>query len=163
MIDLESGTAGVGAHSNVVAVSSRLHLLFIRHFHSHCELSRFRVHFIFPIQAMFPTKDAYDVMVEQSSAGSRWANFITSQTQLHMLSFEAQGMIHRVSPTPLLFVIPGNDVLVSTKSQMDAFNKAREPKQLHYLEGCGHFDVYLGDFFCNNIKVQLEFLERHVK
>ncbi|KAK6207700.1 hypothetical protein QIS74_12781 [Colletotrichum tabaci] len=113
--------------------------------------------------AMFPTKDAYDVMVEQSNAGSRWENFITSQTQLHMLSFEAQGMIHRVSPTPLLFVIPGNDVLVSTKSQLDAFNKAREPKQLHYLEGCGHFDVYLGDFFCDNIKVQLEFLERYVK
>jgi fermentation-respiration switch protein FrsA (DUF1100 family) len=58
-----------------------------------------------------------------------------------MLSFEARAMIHTISPTPLLFVIPGNDILVSTSSQMDAFNKTREPKQLHYLEGCGHSDI----------------------
>ncbi|KAH6695699.1 alpha/beta superfamily hydrolase [Plectosphaerella plurivora] len=113
--------------------------------------------------AMFPTKDAYDVLVEQFKAGSRWENYITNQTQLHMLSFEAQGMIHRVSPTPLLFVVPGNDVLVSTASQMDAYSKAREPKQLHYIEDCGHFDIYLNDFFRNNIAAQLQFLEKYVK
>uniref|UniRef100_A0A0D2YG25 Uncharacterized protein n=1 Tax=Fusarium oxysporum (strain Fo5176) TaxID=660025 RepID=A0A0D2YG25_FUSOF len=61
--------------------------------------------------AMFPTKDAYDLMSLQKTCGSRWENHITSQTQLHMLSFEGQSMIHRVSPTPLLFVVPGNDVL----------------------------------------------------
>ncbi|KAJ3454834.1 hypothetical protein MRS44_013434 [Fusarium solani] len=113
--------------------------------------------------AMFPTKDAYDILIEQGNCGSQWENYITSQTQLHMLSFEAQAMIHRISPTPLLFVIPGNDVLVSTSSQMDAFNKAREPKQLHYLKECGHFDIYLGDYFRDNIKAQIQFLERYVK
>ncbi|UPK96810.1 hypothetical protein LCI18_007745 [Fusarium solani-melongenae] len=113
--------------------------------------------------AMFPTKDAYNILIEQEKSGSRWENSVTSQTQLHMLSFEAQAMIHRISPTPLLFVIPGNDILVSTSSQMDAFNKAREPKRLHYLEGCGHFDIYLGDYFKDNIKAQIQFLERYIK
>ncbi|KAF5253227.1 hypothetical protein FANTH_1823 [Fusarium anthophilum] len=113
--------------------------------------------------AMFPTKDAYDILTLQKTCGSRWENYITSQTQLHMLSFEAQSMIHRVSPTPLLFVVPGNDVLVRTASQMDAFNKAREPKQLLYLDGCGHFDLYTGDYFEQNIKVQIKFLDRYVK
>ncbi|EXA51264.1 hypothetical protein FOQG_10825 [Fusarium oxysporum f. sp. raphani 54005] len=113
--------------------------------------------------AMFPTKDAYDLMSLQKTCGSRWENYITSQTQLHMLSFEGQSMIHRVSPTPLLFVVPGNDVLVRTASQMDAFNKAREPKQLLYLDGCGHFDLYTGDYFKENIKVQIDFLDRYVK
>ncbi|CEI61472.1 hypothetical protein FVEN_g9436 [Fusarium venenatum] len=113
--------------------------------------------------AMFPTKDAYDIMSLQKTCGSRWENYITSQTQLHMLSFEGQSMIHRVSPTPLLFVVPGNDVLVSTASQMDAFNKAREPKELLYLDGCGHFDLYRGDYFEKNIKMQTEFLDRYVK
>ncbi|KAH7026754.1 alpha/beta superfamily hydrolase [Macrophomina phaseolina] len=113
--------------------------------------------------AMFPTKDAYDIMTLQQTCGSRWDNYITSQTQLHMLSFEGQSMIHRISPTPLLFVIPGNDVLVSTASQMDAFKKAREPKHLHYLEGCGHFDLYRGDYFEENIKAQIKFLKQYVK
>ncbi|KAF5603997.1 alpha beta superfamily hydrolase [Fusarium pseudocircinatum] len=113
--------------------------------------------------AMVPTKDAYDIMSLQKTCGSRWENYIASQTQLHMLSFEGQSMIHRVSPTPLLFIVPGNDVLVRTTSQMDAFNKAREPKQLLYLEGCGHFGLYTGDYFEENIKVQIDFLERYVK
>lgn len=72
-------------------------------------------------------------------------------------------MIHRVSPTPLLFVVPGNDVLVQTASQMDAFNKAREPKQLLSPDGCGHFDLYTGDYFKQNIKVQIDFLDHYVK
>ncbi|KAF5721534.1 alpha beta hydrolase superfamily hydrolase [Fusarium globosum] len=113
--------------------------------------------------AMFPTKDAYDVINLQNDCGSRWGNFITSQTQLHMLLFEGQAMIHRISPTPLLFVVPGNDVLVKTEYQMDAFNKASEPKQLLYLDGCGHFDLYVGGYFKQNIKAQIEFLDRHVK
>ncbi|KIL85459.1 hypothetical protein FAVG1_11417 [Fusarium avenaceum] len=113
--------------------------------------------------AMFPTKDAYDTLSLQKTCGSRWENYITSQTQLHMLSFEGQSMIHRVSPTPLLFVVPGNDVLVTTASQMNAFDKAREPKELLYLDGCGHFDLYRGDYFEKNIKVQIDFLDRYVK
>ncbi|CAN9250556.1 unnamed protein product [Alternaria alternata] len=113
--------------------------------------------------AMFPTKDAYDILQEQKNCGSRWENFVTTQTQLHMLTFEGQAIIHRISPTPLLFVVPGNDVLVSTDSQMSAFEKAREPKQLHYLEGCGHFDLYLGDHFKKNIQAQITFLDTYVK
>jgi fermentation-respiration switch protein FrsA (DUF1100 family) len=117
----------------------------------------------FKTTAMFPTQDAYDILVRQKDCGSRWENMVTTQTQLHMLTFEGQAMIHRISPTPLLFVVPGNDVLVSTASQMYAFENARKPKQLHYLEGCGHFDLYVGDHFRKNIKGQLEFLEKYVK
>ena len=112
---------------------------------------------------MFPTKDASDILIEQENCGSQWENYITPQTQLHMLSFEAQAMFHRISPTPLLLVIPGNDVLVITSSEMDAFNKAQESRQLHYLKECGHFDMYLGDYFQDNIKAQIQFLERYVK
>jgi fermentation-respiration switch protein FrsA (DUF1100 family) len=80
-----------------------------------------------------------------------------------MLSFKGQSIIHRVSPTLLLFIIPGNDVLVLIASQIDAFHKARKPKELLYLDGCGHFDLYRGDYFKRNIKVQIEFLDRYAK
>ncbi len=94
--------------------------------------------------------------------GVKWENYLTEQTQLHMLLFEAQAVIHRVSPTPLLMVIPGSDVTVKTASQLAAFEKAKEPKEMLYLEGAGHFDVYTGHHFEQNIAAQIEFLKKHV-
>lgn len=113
-------------------------------------------------KVMFPGVYEYDETQEQRKSGGQWENYVTSQTQLHMLEFEAQAMIHRVSPTPLLMVVPGKDVLVTTSSQLAAFGKAREPKQLVYLDDAGHFEIYTGDAFDRNIKAQLEFLSRHV-
>ena len=113
-------------------------------------------------KVMFPGVGAYEEMVRSSTYNTRWENYITAQTQLHMLEFEGQAMVHRISPTPLLMVIPGNDILVTTASQLATFEKAREPKQMHYLNGAGHFDVYAGKVFEENIKAQLEFLKTHV-
>lgn len=70
---------------------------------------------------------------------------MTEQTQLHMLRFEPQAFMHRIAPTPFLMVIPGDDVTVKTSSQVEAFGKAREPKQMLFLEGAGHFDIYQGE------------------
>lgn len=113
-------------------------------------------------KVMFPGVHAYEQMQGISNCGARWDNYVTTQTQLHMLEFEGQAMIHRISPTPLLMVIPGNDILVTTASQLATFTKAREPKQLLYLDGAGHFDIYTGEWFKKNITVQLEFLKTHV-
>lgn len=113
-------------------------------------------------KVMFPGADAYEEIQEIRKTGGQWDNYVTSQTQLHMLEFEAQAMIHRISPTPFLMVVPGNDVLVTTSSQLVAFGKAQQPKQLVYLDGIGHFDLYTGDAFERNIEAQLEFLRHHL-
>lgn len=108
--------------------------------------------------AMFPGVHAYEQVRGSYDCGGRWENSITIQTQLYMLAFEGQGMVHRISPTPLFMVIPGNDTLVTMVSQMATYEKAREPKQLLYLDGAGHFDIYTGNCFEQNIKGQIEFL-----
>ena len=109
---------------------------------------------------MFPDLHAYESMKGIPELGTRWENYVTEQTQLHMLLFEGHTVIHRISPTPLLMVIPGNDVTVKTASQLMAYEKAREPKEMLYLEGCGHFDIYSGSAFEQNIRVQIDFLKR---
>ncbi|KAJ5645765.1 hypothetical protein N7490_002137 [Penicillium lividum] len=91
--------------------------------------------------AMFPGVHAY----EQE-------NSVTVQTQLNILAFKGQGIVHRISPTPLLMVVPGNDILVTTASQMATYEKARDPKQLLYIDGAGHFDIYTRDYFEQNIQ-----------
>jgi poly-beta-hydroxyalkanoate depolymerase len=43
--------------------------------------------------------------------------------------------------------------------QLDAFEQATEPKQIHIVKGQGHFGIYYGDGFKENIQVQLDWLK----
>lgn len=94
---------------------------------------------------LFPDLHAYESYSQIPDCGGKWENYVTEQTQLHMLRFESQAFMHRIAPTPFLMVIPGDDVTVKTSSQVEAFGKAREPKQMLFLEGAGHFDIYQGE------------------
>lgn len=67
--------------------------------------------------------------------------------------------IHRISPTPLLMTVGVNDVLTPTDLAIEAYSRAREPKQLHILPG-GHFGGYSGPNFEKNAGTQTEFLKR---
>jgi hypothetical protein len=67
--------------------------------------------------------------------------------------------IHRISPTPLLMTVANNDVLTPTDLAIEAFSRAREPKELQILPG-GHFEAYSGRNFEQNAGRQLEFLKK---
>ncbi|KPI36677.1 putative 31.7 kDa protein in traX-finO intergenic region [Cyphellophora attinorum] len=54
-----------------------------------------------------------------------------------------------------------NDTLTPTDLALEAYSRAREPKQLHILPG-GHFDGYTGKNFDKNTSVQIEFLREHL-
>lgn len=113
-------------------------------------------------RVLFPDLHAYESYSQIFDYDGKWENYVTEQTLLHMLLFESQAYMHRIAPTPFLMVIPGNDVTVKTSSQLEAFDKAREPKQMLFLEGAGHFDIYQDECFERNIATQIEFLKRHV-
>lgn len=89
-----------------------------------------------------------------------WSPNITPQTLLNLLAFEPQDFIHRISPTPLLLVVASKDHTASTPSQLKAYASAYEPKELAILHNAGHFDLYYGPSFEENIKVQLDFLSK---
>ena len=57
--------------------------------------------------------------------------------------------------------IAQNDVLTPTDIALEAYTRAREPKQLHMLPG-GHFDGYTGPNFEKNAGTQAEFLKKHL-
>lgn len=108
---------------------------------------------------MFPDVQAYDELTPMKDLHN-WDNSVTAVTQLHMALSEPQAVIHRISPTPLLMVIPENDITVKASSQLAAFERAEEPKEVALIEGAGHFDIYSGQFFEENISAQLAFLKR---
>jgi fermentation-respiration switch protein FrsA (DUF1100 family) len=48
--------------------------------------------------------------------------------------------IETISPRPLLFIT--GDQAHSKEFSEDAFQRAAEPKELHYVPGAGHVDLY---------------------
>lgn len=108
---------------------------------------------------LFPDIQAYDFLNGLNDE-ENWTNNITTQTSVHLALSEPQAVIHRISPTPLLMVVPEKDLTIPTTSQIAAFEKAREPKEMVMIKKAGHFDLYSGQPFEENIAAQLAFLQR---
>ena len=68
--------------------------------------------------------------------------------------------IETISPRPMLFIT--GDQAHSKEFSEDAYKRSAEPKELHYVKGTGHVDLYdktdlipfdkLNDFFTANLK-----------
>ena len=108
---------------------------------------------------MFPDLQAHDGLADMHNL-ENWDNNVTAQTQVHMVLSEPQAVIHRISLTPLLMVVPEKDITVKASSQLAAFEKAQEPKELVMTRCADHLDIYSGEAFEENISVQLRFLNR---
>ena len=91
------------------------------------------------------TPDSYE-WFEKNGAdlAPTWENCVTLESLEHMLEYDAADAIELISPTPLLVIAATQDALVSIEVVQQAFERARDPKELCLLE-CGHFDVYASE------------------
>jgi hypothetical protein len=92
-------------------------------------------------QPISPEGSEGNEWAKRAGAGTLYRNEITVQTVDHTLYFEPIDFIHRVAPTPLLMIVATRDTRAPLDLQLEAFGKAREPKELVWLEG-GHYDPY---------------------
>ena len=95
---------------------------------------------------------------EITRRGYTWKNEVTAQSMTNCFLFEPLAYIHRIAPTPLLMVVAGNDRITSTHKQLEAFEKARQPKKLRVFPGEDHFSMYFDEAFKRNMAAQIEFL-----
>jgi fermentation-respiration switch protein FrsA (DUF1100 family) len=109
-------------------------------------------------QAILSTPDVFPFLAELDRRGVKWEKLGTLQSLFYMQSHEPRSFIHRISPTPLLMVVGEQDLCVPTNLQLAMYQQAQEPKKVHVVRGVGHFGVYYGAAFEENIKVQLGFL-----
>ncbi|HEY7576883.1 MAG TPA: alpha/beta hydrolase [Acetobacteraceae bacterium] len=63
------------------------------------------------------------------------------------LGFNAEWVVDRIAPRPVLFVTTDNDRLVPPEESEAMFRRAGEPKRLVVLRGFGHYEVYTGEAF----------------
>jgi hypothetical protein len=74
-----------------------------------------------------------------------WGNEVTLRSLEYARSYEPGAYIEFISPTPLLMIIGKKDTLTCYDLQLEAYNRALEPKKLVLLEG-GHFTCYDDEF-----------------
>ncbi len=94
-----------------------------------------------------PTQDSFDWFIKTGAARApNWKNQQTVRSLELALEYNPSANIHLISPTPLMVIVAENDVLTPTDLAIEAYGRAREPKQLVILPG-GHFDAYVGEGF----------------
>ena len=92
--------------------------------------------------AIMPTADSFEYFTQTAAEHApSWRNEITLISVDRIAGYEPADGIHRISPTPLLMVIGVDDIVAPADHAFEAFERAREPKQLVVVPG-GHFDIY---------------------
>jgi fermentation-respiration switch protein FrsA (DUF1100 family) len=81
----------------------------------------------------------------QDLGGADWTNTVTLRSTFAARTYEPGVWVSRISPTPLMMVIATDDRLTMTDLELDAYERALEPKRLVLVPG-GHFDPYDAGF-----------------
>ena len=74
-----------------------------------------------------------------------WRNEITLLSWEMYDEYEPAAFIERISPTPLLMIIPTKDLLTPSEDALAAYHRALEPKKLMLVPG-DHYAVYTSSF-----------------
>ncbi|KAF2167913.1 hypothetical protein M409DRAFT_22059 [Zasmidium cellare ATCC 36951] len=93
---------------------------------------------------------------------SSWVNDLTVRTSWMGAYMEPAGVIQYISPRSLLMLVAETDCEAPVELAIDAFEKAKQPKQLEILPRCGHFDIFDGPVFERLLKVTVEFLQERL-
>jgi fermentation-respiration switch protein FrsA (DUF1100 family) len=93
-----------------------------------------------------PTPDSWTWFIETGKTrATAWRNEVTLRTVEMLGEYEPGSYIGRISPTPLLMIVARDDHLTPAHLAIDAYEHARQPKELVILPG-GHFEAYTTGF-----------------
>ncbi|MFC1405130.1 MULTISPECIES: alpha/beta hydrolase [Streptacidiphilus] len=70
----------------------------------------------------------------------RSATSLTWSSVDRMTTFDAFGFVDLIAPRPLLMIV-GSEAVTSWMA-VEAFQRARSPKELHWIDGASHVDLY---------------------
>ena len=78
------------------------------------------------------------------------------------LGFNAEWVVDKVSPRPIMFITTDNDRLVLPEESEQMYAKAGEPKKLVVLNGYSHYEVYEGPAFDEVMAHSLDWYCKHI-
>jgi hypothetical protein len=113
-------------------------------------------------QSALPTPDSYEWFTRTAAERApAWVNEVTLRTLEFFQGYEPGEYLKRISPTPLLMIVPPLDRLVPGEWACEAYETASHPKRLVTLPG-GHFDAYTGEGFKLSSGAARDFFVEHL-
>ena len=91
---------------------------------------------------LFEDENDYEYLVGGPDGPAEgWVNSVTIRSTGRALAYDVRPFMPRISPTPLMMIVAGDDQTTPPSLALDAFETAREPKELLTITG-GHYGVY---------------------
>ena len=113
------------------------------------------------VPAAYKAADAVSFYLQPVPAGV-WENRLTLRSTRWARMYSPGEFIDRVSPTPLLMLVAAEDTVAPFQYALDAYEQAREPKQIRVIAG-GHFDAYTGPGFEECASAAREHFVKHLR
>jgi len=85
--------------------------------------------------------EAYEYYRTPRAMHPRSQNLMLFTSQDRMIAYTAMAYVDWISPRPLL-LIAGNNAVETFHFSQDAYDMAKEPKELFIIEGASHVDLY---------------------
>ena len=109
-----------------------------------------------------PTPDSYEWFTQTGdNIAPSWRNEVSLESMEKFLEYSPAANIHRISPTPLLMIVAGNDTLTPTDLAVAAYERALEPKAL-VITGGAHFDAYTEPGLSETAIPAVDWFERYL-
>ncbi|GAD98920.1 hypothetical protein NFIA_023500 [Paecilomyces variotii No. 5] len=97
----------------------------------------------FPVSA---GQEAERFMIGAPKRGAKnYVHHVTVQTFARTVKWQPHGLLEFLKSTPVLFLVPENDGIVSPKDQLNMFNSLSTPKRLYIGKGKTHFTILGSD------------------
>jgi hypothetical protein len=98
------------------------------------------------VPAVLPQAESWEWFTKTAQLRApSWRNEVTLRTINMNLEFVPWAFVDRISPTPLLMIVPSHDSLLPTSQTLETYQRALEPKKLIIVQG-GHFAAYIEQF-----------------
>lgn len=94
---------------------------------------------------LYPSGETRDYFLSAGKNAPNWRNEVTLRSMEFARGYEPGIYVPYISPTPLQMIIGLQDSVTCTDLQLEAYNRALEPKKLVLLSG-GHFAPYVAEF-----------------
>jgi fermentation-respiration switch protein FrsA (DUF1100 family) len=114
-------------------------------------------------QVAMPQADAFEWFSKTAAdRAPNWKNELTVRSLELVTEYEPGSYIRRIAPTPLLMIVAAEDTVAPFQYALDAYEQAREPKQIRVIAG-GHFDAYTGPGFEECASAAREHFVQHLR
>jgi fermentation-respiration switch protein FrsA (DUF1100 family) len=90
-----------------------------------------------------PVQEAYEYYSRaQATEAPNWENRVTVASMEQIVGWNVLARAHLVAPRPLLIVHGTADVLLPPRYAQEVYDRAGEPKELHWIETSNHVELY---------------------